>query len=375
MAVHPGAPSAGRPAKRLCSALLFIAIIQPILPWANAQALPPRLRSALRDHMGAKEHQLKTVEGGGIVTYSVDTGVADEIMLVGVARIWATPSAFVSHYREIIKFESGPGILAQRKFSVPPVESDLAGLNLSREEADEIRKCRPGKCAFKIGAPGMKFLQSAVNWNSSDYVHQATQAVHTLWLQYLVRYQNTGDKGLAVYHDSEQQFSVGQGLQELVSRSSALQEYAPQLATYLRDYPASKSASTEEFFYWQVGAFGLKPVHRVTHVAIQKTPAAWGEAYVIADKMLFASHYFRSALELQYLIPGQDQNVGGMHYLVSVQRSYVDGITGFRGRMMRTIAVRKAREAMKRHIASVKATVERDFNRASTQSQKPPTSR
>lgn len=327
-----------------------------------AQSLPPRLRQTLANHLRAEEGQLKKIEAGRIVAYSVNDGGREQVTLVGITRIWATPEAFVRGYRDITRFESAPGVIAGAKFSTPPRDSDLTGLSLSKEEVDELKACKPGKCAFKIGDPGLQSLRNTVSWSSPDYVEQATRALRALWLQYLIRYQSTGNEGLAVYHDTHEYLSVESGLNALLEKATALSEYSPHLAEYLRSYPKSKVESDEEFFYWQVGDFGLKPVHRVSHVAIQRAPASHGEAYVIASKMLFASHYFRSALEIRYLIPGQDQRVGGMHYLITVQRSYVDGMTGFKGRFLRPIVVRRARQALERYIASSKERVERDFN-------------
>ncbi|MEJ7608403.1 MAG: hypothetical protein WKF37_19575 [Bryobacteraceae bacterium] len=196
-------------------------------------------------------------------------------------------------YRDIIALEAVPGVTAGRKFSFPPNDSDMSELVLSKADVEDLKACRPGKCAFKIGDTGLKFLRDAVNWNSPEYVQQATKALRSLWLQYLIRYQTTGDKGLAVYHDTSKYSSVEKGLHALLDQSTALREYAPRLREYLDNYPQSKNESVEEFFYWQVGEFGLKPVHRVTHVVIQRNAASLGEAYVIASKMLFANHYFQ----------------------------------------------------------------------------------
>ena len=120
-----------------------------------------------------------------------------------------------------------------------------------------------------------------------------------------------------------------------------------------------KGTMAEEMFYWQVGDFGLKPVHRLTHVIINKGSATHGEGYLIASKMLFASHYFRSAIELRFLVPGQDQKRGAMHYLVCVKRSYVDGLTGMQGKLIRGTILRKSRTSMEKYVASVKEKVER----------------
>ena len=328
----------------------------------SGQTLPPRMREALQVHLKASDAQIRQVESGGVVAYAVETGSPEDIMLVGVTRIWATPSAFVQQYRDIVKFEASPGVLAAGKFSSPPTESDLKSLSLTKSELDELRSCQPAKCSFKMGKEAMTYLQSNINWKDSDYADQANRAVRALWLSYLLEYQRTGDKALARYHDTPQIFSVGEGLNSLIAKTPILSEYAPEMLRYIREYPQAKDKQAEEMFYWQVGAFGLKPVHRLTHVVIGKGPTLYGDGYLIASKMLFASHYFRSAIELRFLVPGQDQNRGGLHYLICVQRSYVDGLTGFKGKMLRGVILKKSTQSMQSYMVMVKERVEQAFN-------------
>jgi hypothetical protein len=204
----------------------------------------------------------------------------------------------------------------------------------------------------------MTHLRAKVNWQAPDYVDQANRAVRGLWLSYLGDYQKTGNSALARYHDNDKIFKVEDGLNSLIRNTPVLGKYAPEMERYLLQYPRMKGTWGEEMFYWQVGDFGLKPVHRLTHVVIAKEPTTYGEAYLIASKMLFASHYFRSAIELRFLVPGQDQTKGGMHYLICAQRSYVDGLTGMKGRMLRGIILKKSRQSMEGYIASVKKKVE-----------------
>ena len=59
----------------------------------------------------------------------METGAIDEIMLVGVARMWATPEAFIRG------FESSPGVIAGINLSMPPTESDLGGLTLIKRKS------------------------------------------------------------------------------------------------------------------------------------------------------------------------------------------------------------------------------------------------
>jgi hypothetical protein len=333
--------------------LCFISIAQ-----VSAQPLPPKIREAMLGQMKATEEQVRQIEAGKVVAYIVDTGNPEDVLLVGATRISSTPEFFVRQYRNITEFESGPGVLAGGKLSNPPKVADLAGLALRKEEVDDLRDCKPGDCDFKIGARGLDSLRSKVQWSAGNYPDQVNRLIRQLWIDLLLRYQAQGNRALTKYHDKEQIFSAEEGLNDLMAKTPVLKQAAPDLAGYLHTYPRGKPRDTEEFYYWQVGDFGLKTVHRLTHVVIGKRPAQYGDAYLIASKMLFASHYFRTALELRFLIPGQDQRRGGMHYLITIQRSYVDGLTGVKGRMIRGTVLSRSKQSMERYMASVKSKVE-----------------
>jgi len=330
---------------------------------SSAQKLPARFRHTLKTYLNVSDSQLKTIEEGGIVALSAKTGKRAEIMLVGITRIWATPQAFVNSYKNISAFEAGPGITSSGKFSSPPLVADLKNLKFSKAEIDGLRKCIPGKCNMKFDDETLLSLQRTINWDSPNYLEEASNVLRRAWAHYLDRYLQRGNTGLPVYHDASEYVSVEQGVSSLLEKATLLKEYSPALLDFLRHYPVSPGNATDDFFYWQVAAFGLKPVHRMSHVAIQMAPATFGDAYIIGSKMLYASHYFRSAFEVKLLVPGQDQRTGGMHYLVAVQNSYVDGMTGFRGRILRSIAVKRAQSAMERYLGATKGRIERTFNK------------
>jgi len=345
---------------RFFAALLFC-LFSSAVTALSTQTLPPRLRQTLVAVLKASDETLRTVEGGGAAAYAIDTGSPSRINLVGGIRIWATPESFVKSYRNIDAFESVPGVSVSRKFHIPPIEGDLDGMVLSAAEASELKACKAGNCAFKIDDDGIRQVRESVKWGAPDEAAQASAAIRRLWLERLKNYIAKGNAGLPVYHDSPDYSSVEQSLKELLADSGALREYAPQLNEYLLKYPRSQNRRTENFFYWQSGDFGLKTVHRVSHVVIQRTSSTHGDAFVIASKMLFANHYFRSGLEFRYLIPGQDQKAGGMFYLVLVQSSQVDGMEGWQGRLLRPIVVAKSLTAMEKYLGVVKEKIEREF--------------
>lgn len=323
-----------------------------------AQKLPPQLRQALSTQLKFTPAELGGIEAGRAAAHVMETGDPEDVLIVGAIRIAAPPAEFVARYRNITEFESGPGIPAGGKFSTPPRIQDLAGLTLVRSEWDDVRDCEPGDCSFKAGDAGLKKIRSSVNWKSPNYVAEANRVFQNMALEYLVNYQSKGNASLAAYHDTEKIQRVQDGLTKMVAGLPVLKQYVPEMAAYLLQYPNGRPPATEDFFYWQVADFGLKPVHRVTHVLIQKKQVQGGEGYLIANKMLYASHYFRSALELRFLAPAKTADGKSATFLVVVQRSYVDGLTGIKGKLMRGPIMSKSRDALERYLMACKAKLE-----------------
>jgi hypothetical protein len=70
-------------------------------------------------------------------------------------------------------------------------------------------------------------------------------------------------------------------------------------------------------------------VIRISHVAIRET----AEDAIIASKLIYASHYFWTGIELRALVP--DPPRGNGFWFVTVNRSRSDGLSGFTGRLIR----------------------------------------
>jgi hypothetical protein len=105
--------------------------------------------------------------------------------------------------------------------------------------------------------------------------------------------------------------------------------HMPNTRQYLLGFPNVKMPEFTSFLYWQETEFGLKPVIRINHVAIRET----AEDAVVVSKMIYASHYFWTGIELRALVP--DPARGNGFWFVTVSRSRSDGLSGFTGRIIR----------------------------------------
>jgi hypothetical protein len=129
---------------------------------------------------------------------------------------------------------------------------------------------------------------------------------------------------------------------------------------YLEQYPRNRPSGAEDFFYWSMVDFGLKPTVRLNHVIIYPLAARpSGVSHVIAIKQLWASHYFQTALELRYLVDDERRADRPGFYLLSITRSRIDGTSGLTGALLRTVINRRSRTGVRSYLEHLKRQVER----------------
>jgi hypothetical protein len=206
----------------------------------------------------------------------------------------------------------------------------------------------------------MEDLRTKIDWATPDANVRAEEMIHKLIIARLLDYQQRGDPALAVYYDTGAPYSVAEGLRSLIGGEARLWNRFPELVRYAENYPKDEPADTDNLFYWQEAAFGLKHVVRLQHVIIEKVPRADAEPhYAIISKMLFASHYFRAAIEFNYVYPVRTDGGGPAVYFVAAQRSYVDGLTGVKDAIVRRIAESRSPASLAANLDLAKRELER----------------
>ena len=63
-------------------------------------------------------------------------------------------------------------------------------------------------------------------------------------------------------------------------------------------------------------------------------------------------------LELKAVVPDSAEAVSESFYLVCLNRSFVDGLAGFQGALIRRKVVEKSRESLANYLANVKEKIE-----------------
>ena len=346
-------------------------VIAPAASWrvaiaaavVAASALAPAQEPAgvpidafLRDGFRFTPAQVSAVQRGEAVAVDLPASVAREIAVGGAVRIDAPAERLVALVRDIERLESGKGFLGTKKLSAPPVLEDFAGLTLPAEDVAALKKCRPGRCEVKLGQGAFDRLET-VDWSAQDAVARVNAMARQMALEYVQAYRDGGNAELAIYRDTERPQFIANEFAAMVPRTHQLPDPQPALGEYLLEYPkVSRPAGVDEFLYWSLAEFGLKPVVRLNHVVIY--PAGTGRTrYAIATKQLYASHYFHTALELRALVD-DGAPTGGAHYLVALNVARSDGLTGLFGGMVKAKATKGSREGLRNALAAIKRRCE-----------------
>ncbi len=314
----------------------------------------------LRQRLQFSAADLRALGTGAAVIKSLETPVRQEIAHVGVVNVNVPAAQFVERFRDIEQFEKGPGVPVLGRFGDVPSIEDVSALTLHADDIEALSACRPGNCDVKLTAPWMARFRSDVKWGSPAAAPQANYIIRDSIVSLVRAYQRTGNSALGEYADGDQPVRVGDQFRALLGSANELPAPVPALFAYLENYPRGRPAGAEDIFYWTIVNFGLKPTIRVNHVVIYPLPdgAPYGTSHVIAIKQLYASHYFHTTLELRFLVNDDRPGRRGF-YLLSVTRARTDGMTGFKGLLLRPIVRGRSRDAVRGYLEHVKRQVER----------------
>lgn len=314
--------------------------------------LPPEFETYVEGTARLGASQRKALLSGQAVSALLESDASKEVAVLGAVWIKASPAAYAAAVTDIERFERGGAFRITKKIGDPPKAEDFAALQISDEDFEDLRDCRVGDCEFKLGAGALQTLRTQVAWNMPSARDAANRIIRRAALDYVTAYREGGNAELAVYRDKDRPTFVENEFRSMIDRLPMLAAYLPDVKRYLLDYPRAPLADSTSFLYWQETMFGLKPTIRISHLVIQQRP----ERTVVASKMLYASHYFWTALELRVLLPDPARGPG--FWLITVSRSRSDGLSGFTGRFVRGRVRDEARTGTLAALTATKARLE-----------------
>ena len=322
-----------------------------VLSGQTASPLGPTRLDKYLTSVGISPADRMALASGKPVKKLLDVDETREVAVLGAVWINAPVRRYVTAITDIETFERGGGFKITKKISTTPQPSDFAQLRLPADDVKDLRECRIGSCAVKLGARALQRFQSEVDWKG-DAQGSADRVMRQLMLEYAQGYLEGGNERLAVYRDNDPQTFVAEEFRAMTSQMPELTTYMPDVRRYLLEYPKASLPDATSFLYWQEAEFGLKPTIRLSHFTISERP----EATVVASKMLYASHYFWTGLELRVLLPDPARGPG--FWFIMVNRSRADGLDGFTGRVVRGRVQNGVQEAIVSGLLTTKRRLE-----------------
>jgi len=316
------------------------------------------LQSYFKQDIGLNQDQIDDIHKGEPVAKVMKSRTPADIIIFGAIHINATPESYIELFKDFDRLRTLPIYLAVGEFSIPPAVSDLNGFSFEAEDVKELKSCKPADCKIQLPAKSMEAYQKSIDWNAPDVQQRVNQLLRQRTLERLQAYQRDGNPALITYDDKDHLVDTAKQFESILSYAQTLPANLPDFHRYLLAYPDAKPANTQDIFYWANENFGLKPTLRVIHVIIMQAQSANEPAYAIAEKQLYASHYFQTALTLTFLVRDAEGSKPAGFYLLRAMGSTQAGLTGFKGSIIRRKAVKRAASSLKESLQDIKNNLE-----------------
>ena len=337
---------------RCFAVVLIVLLLSATLTHAQTVEEPYKF---FREFAGLKEDQIAAIRSGKPVARVVDSHTLDEVFVFGAVYVEAVPESYVKLASDIEALRKLPSYLAIQSFSDPPQLSDLDAFTLTQKDIDELKTCKAGHCQFQLPSEAIEDFQRTIDWSAPDVAERANRLAQRMALQALLNYRQGGNRALGAYRDKNHPAAVAETFSSLIAGWEALPVYLPDLNQYLLEYPKAKSDNVQTAFYWEKVNFGLKPTFRIVQKIIYRETDPVDPVYAVAEKQVYASHYFQTALDLTVCV--KDARRPGF-YLITIKGSKQAGLTGLKGSIVRKVAVDKTRSSLERVLLTIKQKLE-----------------
>jgi hypothetical protein len=275
--------------------------------WPGCAQTDAQVQAYFKNGIGLSPEQIAAIGSGQAVVKKLPSRVPAEIFVFGSVYVQAAPERYLEFALDFDRMRKIPGYLGIAEFSTPPQLSDLRGFTFDEEDIKALKKCKPGDCDIQMPASSIAEAKRSIPWTASNLGEVVNERLQKAALERLQAYQREGNEALGLYHDKENPAVVPDQFRYMLSYLKVLPTYLPDFHSYLLSFPKGKPANVRDTFYWSKVKFGLKPTLRVVQVVTLKGTTAQEPAYAIAEKQLYSSHYFQTALDLTFCIRGNQE--------------------------------------------------------------------
>jgi hypothetical protein len=310
-----------------------------------------KLTDFFQDYAKLRRDEIKTIQSGTAVVKDLNSD-PEQVLIFGAIFIKANPKEYWAFASDINQTKNIPGYLAVRRFSAPPQISDLDTFSLEAGDIKDLEKCKPDECDVQLPEYSMEKFRKSVNWKSANVNAEVNSLAREMALRAVQSYMQGGNAALGTYRDKKNPNVVAESFGKLLAQSKALPVYMPELNRFLLEYPNFQSPEIQSEFHWEKVKFGLKPTLRIVQRIVYKNDSS-EPVYALAEKQLYSSHYFQTALDITVAVADS-----GGFYLITVKGSQQEGLTGLKGNIVRGVVLSKSKSALEQALEAIKKKLE-----------------
>jgi hypothetical protein len=290
----------------------------------------------------------RALERGEVVAKTIETDDRSEVLSFAAPQVKASSARVAELLRDREGHADEPWTLQGGNVAEPAVPGDFAALALSPGDARDLSVCRPNDCDVRLPNDAILSLRQALDAAApGSREARASVAFRELLLGCAARYQERGNAALFRYDNNGDPVRIADSLERLLTRSTLLQELAPDLAAFLRSFPAGRPVDAEQHLYWTKEKFWLLEVLSLDQLVMASRPS--GRLTIAVSKQLYATHYYESSLGLIAFVETRE----GAGWLFLVNRTRADirrsGFTWVE-RLLLNHLVRRRLEARMKHL-------------------------
>jgi hypothetical protein len=274
--------------------------------------------SWLHEKLAVKRDDLERVKRGEVVVRMVEDPGFREIAVLAVAALPAAPPAWSADFEGVQRIRrSNPELYAMGLLGTPPVEGELAPVTLDPKILPQLRKCRLEKCAFNGAARDIERYRD-IAWDGADADSAAAAVFRDVLRERLTAYQKAGDTALPVLANRSWTLTTADAPGLLLGRRPSLAQIAPALDAHFRRCPPVAECA-HDLFYWTREKVWRREVTQIFHARFDDERPEGGRRRVLAEKLVYANHYFLGALT----VTGVLEDASGA-YVFLLNRSETD---------------------------------------------------
>ena len=324
----------------------------------QAQGPPARLTTFLQQRIGLDQGQLGAIERGDAVVKVLETQNKRDVAVFGIITVDVPRLFYVTRLEDFPNALRAPTRPHFGIFSTPASPADVADATVPPQDFNDIKKCKPGDCKFKLPAADMQRLHSEIDWSAADGGGTQLNAyLRRRLMEYVTDYRNRGDSAMVVYDDVGG-VHASDAFAALLAQSPYVYQDIPSLQQYLTTYPHAELEGAREVLFWADDSpSGLQQILSVTHEVVF-APPEFTDMTVVASKQIYADHYFEGVFDLTGIVDRAREGAKPGIYLVLLRRFRFDdlpsGILNIRGKV-----VGKLRDQLRADLKLQKTTSEK----------------